>query len=342
MQPRQQPTGDTLQPADNDQQIDPSQAAATETHDYLHPIVDQPKHTLNPKHIMIGLGLVVLAALMAVGTMLIVALMPTQRPKSTTKTSTSTTTKVTENALTAKQTIQHVGVYFKGTEAPKTPISMPVMAPGKSFYTVVPDLAPLTSLAGEITLENSDAQLTSILKSLDYDKFDKRVFSDGTNNTNYMAGFSRTDTICQVSVTKSTDTKANHWFEVSCLDMATYAEYADAQQTYASLYTPATSTATLYGFIGKPEPSASKSAGYKLVEVPVGTVIEQRMSATNNRAMYYQTPDGLWHYLKDRTDTIVLECEQYSTPTLKYAYLGQPCRSLAKDTVTTVQPPSKK
>ncbi len=308
--------------------------------DYLHPISDKPQHTYNPKRMIIILSVVVAASLLAVAAMLVVALMPPQQPH---KPTTQTTTKTTpvESTLTAKQTIEHIKVYFKGTATAKSPITTPVIAPGKSFYTVIPDIAPLASVAGEVIPDTSDAQLASIVKSLDYDKFTKRVFSDGTKQTNYLADFTRDDVVCQTAVTKSSDVKASHWFEVRCLDMSQYAEYAGAQQPLVSLYTPTTSTATKYGFIGKPAVTASKSAGYNFTEITSSTVIDQRMSAVNSKSMFYQTPDGLWHYFRDHTDGIYVECEQYNTPVLKYAYYGQPCRSLAKDTVITVALPQK-
>ena len=316
----------------------PGASALPVAHDYLHPITDEPKHHYNLRRMMIILGLIVISALVTVGLMIFFALQPVKQPA---KKATTTTNSVQVDTLTAKQEIENTKVYFKGTEKAKSAIPLPVMAPGKAFYTVIPDVEPLTSIAGEITPDKSDTQLQSILKSIDYDKFSKLVLNDGANGTNYVAEFSRSDVICQVSVTKPADKNANHWFEVSCLDMAQYTEYATYQQTFASLYTPATSTATYYGFIGKPAPTAAKASGYNLLEIPVGIVIDNKMSATNVLAMYYQSPDGLWHYFKERTQGIILECEQYSTVELKSAYVGQPCRSLAKGTTLTVPPPRK-
>ena len=312
-----------------------------ESHDYLHPITDTQKRTYNPKRVAIVLSAIVAASLIAVIVMLIVALMPAKQSKAP-STPTKQSTAPTKDTITAKQTIEHVKVYFKGADVAKSAVSTPVMAPGKSFYTVIPEVTATTSVAGAVPVANSSTQLASILKSLEYDKFTKRVFADGANNTNYLADFTRSDVTCQVAATPQSDPKADHWFEVRCLDTSQYTEYANEQQPFVSLYTPTTSTATKYGFVGKPQVVASQSAGYNLMEIAANTVIDQRMSALNSKAMFYQTTDGLWHYFRDHTDGIYVECEQYTTPVLKFAYFNQPCRSLSKDIVITVELPEKR
>lgn len=326
MQPDQQPQS-TLPSDAAGQNIAPVEDLGSMPRDYFHPIVDQPKHTMSAKHVAVTLIAVLLVSLLAVGVMLAVALIPAkqlaQKPAAQKQSSTATRT-----SLTAKQTIDHVKVYFKGTAAAKSPIMTPVMAPGKAFYTVIPDVAPLTSVAGEVTPDKSSAQLASIVKSMEYDTFKKREFQDGVNGTDYLADYTRDDTVCQVAVTKPKD--ANHWFEVRCLDMVQYYDYATTQEPLTARYSSITSTASQYGFVGKPVTIPSKTAGYTLAEIPVSTVIDQRMSALNNRAMFYQSPDKLWHYVIDHTDGIVPECEQFTTIDLRTAYVGQRCRNIAK------------
>lgn len=321
----------------------PTPAPAPEVHDYLHPIQDEPKHTYHPKRMMLTLGLIVGASLLAVVIMLLYALLPPQSSKKSTNTSqTPTTTTVPADTLTAKQTIEHVAAYFKGAEKAKSPISRPVTAPNKSFYTVIPETAPLISLAGNVMADKSDTQLESILKSMNYDKFVKQVLADGASGTNYLADLTRNDVICQVAVTKQKDAKADHWFEVRCLDMSTYTEHANIQQTLVSLYTPLTASSVQYGFVGKPSTRASKTAGYTLAELPVGTVIDNRLTTTNRLALFYQSPDKLWHYFTDRDTSLLVECENFDTPVLKTAYSGESCRRVKTGAVENVIAPKTK
>lgn len=304
------------------------QRPAEPPHDYLHPIIEKKRGLVSTKTVTIILSVLVGVCLLAVALMIILAILPARSTKKTTTAPATSVEKATP--LTAKDAIDHVKVYFKGTDTAKTAITRPVMAPKMNFYTVIPDVVPLTSVAGEVAPDKSDAQLASILKSMDYDKFTLKVLSDGTKQTNYLADLTRSDVICQVSITKQTDPKADHFFETKCLDMSQYSEYANTQQPLVAQYTPVTATATQYGFVGKPALQASKTSDYNLVEIKSSTVTDQRMSALNNNSMFYQSPDGLWHYFRDHADGVMVECEQYATPVLKAAYAGQPCRSIAK------------
>lgn len=330
MQPQQQLP--PIQPPD-------STGSPPTTHDYLHPIVDKPTHAMTTKQVTIMFLSVLGVSLVAVITMLAVALMPAKQQVQTSTQVKQSTTAI-HAPLTAKQTIDHVKVYFKGTAAAKSPIMTPVLAPGKSFYTVIPDVAPLTSVAGEIAPDKSDAQLASITKSMEYDKYTKREFQDGKNGTDYLADYTRDDVVCQVAVTKPKG--ANHWFEVRCLDIAQYAEYAMKQQPIAERYTSFTSSAAQYAFVGAPVVVASKISGYHRTDIATATVIEQRMTTVKNRSLFYQLPDGQWRYFKDYTSGIPLECESYDSVDIQSAFAEEPCRSISKRTMDTVTNPTIK
>lgn len=303
---------------------------------YAHPAPDKPKRTYNPKRFKLILGIVVGVCILAVAIMLAVALLqPTGQQKVTPETPKPT---IPEKTVSAKTAIDHVKEYFKGDQVARTPISLPVLSTNSDFYTVIPDTAPLVSVAGEVAPDKSEAQLNSIIHSLEGDGFTQRVSSNGANQTAYLADFTRKETYCEVSVAKPADTKANHWFEARCLDMATYVDYAAAQRPLVSQYTPLTATSVQYGFVGKPAPVASKTAGYKLAELEVSIVVDSRMTSTGKFAQFYQTPDGLWHYFKDRDASAAFECDQYATDDLRAAYVGVACRN-SKNALETVQPP---
>lgn len=272
----------------------------------------------------------------AIGVLAVILLLA----RSSTKRITSEQKKTSEtklDPLTAQQTIEHTAVYFKGQEKAKTSLTIPVKVKGKSFYTIIPDIDILQSLAGYVPKEMSKQQRESIEKNLDYDKFVKKVFSEGDEKTAYLADFTRDDVVCQLSVDPVEHDTKGDWTELRCLDVSAYTPYADAQQPLAKAYSAVTSTAVHYGFIGKPVAKNGAISGYKLVEIPVGAVTNQRMTTPDNLGMFYQTPDGLWYYFRDRNRDVYVECENYVGENQKRAYADQPCRRRSTGTIETVK-----
>ena len=315
-------------------------AKPTQTHDYAHPIVDAPKKTYHPKRFMIALSIFVAVCLLAVAAMVAIALLPMQQTMKT-QTINNTTSQTAEKAVSAKQAIAHVKEYFKADGAAKSGISLPVRATGKDFYTVIPDAASLQSVAGEVMFDKIDAQLASVIHSLEGDGFTLLASGYEPERLNYLGSFTHKETFCQVEVVRPADTKANQWLEVRCADMATYDEYAKAQEPLARLYTPLSATSVLYGFVGKPTATASKTGGYYLTELPVSIVLDNTMISTGNAALFYQTPNQIWRYFKDRDADTAFDCGDYNTDDLRYAYAGTPCRNSGKSIPPTVQPPKK-
>lgn len=315
-------------------------ATPTEVHDYLHPIVEQPKHTYHPKAVRTVLVIVVAICLLGVGLAVLASLLPAMS-KPATKSQNQTTTPVATEKLTATKQIERVKAYFKGTTTAGSSLTLPVKTTGNNFYTVIPDVAETKSVAGELAPAEVPAMLTAIHKVFDYDKMERTVRSDGTDNTNYLADYRHADIVCQLTVTKPSDTKAKQFVEAKCLDVSQYVAYAAIQRPFYNVYTPAQAGSVEYAFTGKPVSKPSNTSGYQLAELPIGTVIGQQVETSGQIAMFYQTPDGIWHYFKDRAQKMI-ECEQYRSRDELFAYGGQLCYSLAKDTVISVVAPKKK
>lgn len=308
--------------------------------DYTHPIPDPPKHTYHPKRFMLVLGVFVGLCIVAVGVMLAFALMPPSSTKPKASPSKDSSKTSSDSTLTAATAIKHVKEYFKGTETAKSPIMRPIKAPNMNYYTVVSDVSPLVSVAGEVAPSVATAQINSIVHSLDGDGFTKVVVTDGSGANNYQAYFVHKDVVCEADQVKPKDAKANHWIEAKCLDMSTYSSYASEQAGFANIYTPLSATSVLYGFVGKATITDGSVAGYKRGKIQVSTVINDQMTTDGKFAVYYQTPDGLWHYFADQ-DNVAIECEKYSTKDQQSAYSGTPCRSLKTGTMSTVPVPKK-
>lgn len=321
------------QTAPTEQQPVPTQ------NDYLHPVTDPPKHTYHPKRIMIALTIAVLTSLLIVGLLVVYAIMP--RHESTANTETSSTKKIEVDTLTAEETLKHVKTILKDGKAAQQAIGLPVSAPKKTFYTVIPDAAPVQGLSESVDDSKTKALLTSLEKSFATDKYTTRNVRELTDANGYLSYHTRDDVVCQSTATVADATTKQRTVEVDCIDMARYTEYADAQQPFASAYTPATTSSVLVAFTGKPIVNPSATAGYHLVEIPVSTVIEQKLTSFGTVASFYQTADGLWHYFLDHDSTLV-ECVKYNKPDLLYAYAGKACQNSKTTTQDVVVAPKGK
>ena len=302
--------------------------------DYSHPIAsEKPNKPYHKLKIILVIGLILAALIAALAIVLYVASSSTKPAQEAEQTE---TTEAIE-PITAEETIENIAAYFKGQEKARSSITIPVKAKDKDFYTVIPDIENLKSIAGYIAASESKAQRESIEKSLDYDKFTKKLFSDGYEKTDYLADFTRDDVVCQLSVDVSKRDTDGDWVEIRCLDTKDYIEYADAQQPLVSAYSSVTSTAAQYGFVGKPVPKDGAISGYKLVEIPASSVTEQRLTTNDNLALFYQSPDKLWHYFRDRNKNVLVECENYSGEALRKAYVDQPCRERSSGEIKGVK-----
>ena len=308
--------------------------------DYTHPILDKPKRVYHPKVTIIALSAVVTLALIGVGLAIYFALQPVQ-PGQTNKNGSTNNGTTKTPTLTAAQEIERLKVYFKGTDKARTSLTTPIRTEGNNFYTVIPDASQVTSIAGELEPAKVADHLTAMHKVLDYDKFTRKILQDGVGTNNYLADYIHADVICQLSATKQTDPKANQFVEAKCLNLQQYVDYATVQRTFYNVYPAGDASSVPIVFTGKPQIKASVTAGYQFTELPVSTVIDQQATSSGTLAMFYKTPDNIWHHFKDRAQRLV-ECEQYNTDPLRYAYAGQPCHSLGKDVDLVVEAPKKK
>ncbi len=333
--PKQAPAADIAPVATPVSVPEPSHA-----HDYTRPIADTPKKTYHPKRFVVALSIFVAVCLLAVAAMVVIALLPMQQSGKPEAPS-NTATQPNEKTLSARQAIAHVKEYFKADGKARNGISMPVRATGKSFYTVIPEASATVSVAGEVAPDKVQQQRVSIIHSLEGDGFVQRTTGYEPERSNYLGSFARKETVCQVEVDPPVGAAVNHWVEVRCADMATYEAYAKAQEPLVSLYTPLSATSVVYGFIGKPAPVVSKTAGYHTAEIPVSSVVDDTMTSYGTLALFYQAPSGVWTYWRDRNAEAVFACDQYDTNELKNAYYGTSCRDTSKNTLSTVPAPRK-
>lgn len=306
---------------------------ATPPADYLHPIADPPKHVYHPKRMMVILGSVVLVSLLVVGLLVLYAI----RPEKLAQTADETEDEKIEELkpLTASDTLKLVQTHLTAPAAAKQPITLPVIAPKKKFYTVIPEDTPVEGTVAAVAPGDITKTHKAVLKVFTDNKFvtsERRALDDPAG---YLAYFIRDDVICQTTVTPAVTEAAPRNLQVDCTNMAQYTEYADAQQPLVSLYTPSASASTYVAFTGKPVVKPSQTAGYNLVEIPVSTVIDQKLTSTGTLALFYQSPDSLWHYFIDRDGGLMVDCSKYKETAILYAYAGQTC-SITNSSKTNV------
>ena len=247
----------------------------------------------------------------------------------------NTVVKQVTKTLTAAEAVARMKAQFAGTLAVANGIKTPVKVPGNDFYTVIPDVTPIIGVADNVEPAKVPSTIDTLHKALASYGLTRQIISDGTGVSNYQADYVHADILCQITVTKNADVKAPQFVEGKCLNITTYADYSVTQRPFYNVYSPAQATSSEVAFTGKPEVKVSATAGYQLAELPVSSIANGQIVSANVRAMFYQTPSGIWYYFKDRAQKLI-ECEQYNTDILKNAYVGQPCHSLAKDIDTIV------
>lgn len=302
--------------------------------DYLHPITDGPKKTYHPKRMIIVLSVAVGLSLLIVALLVLYAIRPakiTAHQEETTQSDQQSNVAV----LTASDTLKLVQKHLSDPVTAKRAITLPVIAPKKKFYTVIPEDTPVEGTSAPVRPGDVTKVSAAILKEFETKKFTKIERQGMDSVTGYFAYFTRDDVLCQMSIAPAVTEAEPQVLEVDCTDIAHYSEYADAQQPLVSLYTPAATASTYLGFTGKPNVKPSQTADYSLVEIPVSTVIDQKLTSTGTVALFYQSPDKLWHYFIDRDTGVLVDCSKYRTPELLSAYAGTTC-SVSNSSKTNV------
>ncbi|MGB4762390.1 MAG: hypothetical protein WBP12_03475 [Candidatus Saccharimonas sp.] len=321
--------------------IVPPTAPAGSQGDYLHPIDNGPKKVYHPKRTIIIMSILVVASLLVVGLLVLYAIRPTKIMQSA-ETPDKEEKVETLEPLTASDTLKLVQVHLTNPIAAKQAITLPVVAPKKKFYTVIPEDTPVEGTSAPVTPGEVSKTQGEILKVFTDNKFTKSERRERNDPMGYLAYFTREDVICQLTITPSSTEAEPRAFQVDCTDIAHYTEYADAQQPLASIYTPANTASTYVAFTGKPQLKPSQTAGYNLVEIPVSTVIDQRLTSTGTLALFYQSPDSLWHYFLDRDTGVAVDCSKYKQTALLYAYAGQVCSITNSNKTNVVTAPKSR
>ena len=303
------------------------------------------KSSLTPQRLALILGVSALIVIVLTAVVVFIIAQPkhveqpTQQP---------TQSNEPREKLTAKKVLARAKEYFKGTEAVKSSLSVPVKAKGQRFYSVATDPAATKSAAATLPKAEAVRNVTSLEHMLEYDQFTRTVVKDGEKDTEYLADFTRSnaDVTCQIKNTPVDPKKPETRFvEFKCLDDDDYTALAKQQLPLFNAYSPAASSSYDIGIVGTMSVHDSKLAGYKIAEIPVGSVLPHAYTPLGI-AMFYQLPDGRWNFFQVRqSETLV--CSVYKSRTgtkvdFRLIFQGLSCRDLEKGAVVTVEPPKKR
>lgn len=204
-----------------------------------------------------------------------------------------------------------------GTLTYQTP---PVIPKGAKFFTM-PTIA-----YGVTTATQDDARSLKELETAHRLLIEKNftpvgISSDTSNGLIYSERMQNDTTVCILDST-SRAYGTGYQFSIGCADFASYDITAKALQPFYTLLTSQAELKDLndnpYLRLSKPIIKDSQTSGYKTATVSVGSLV-----GTGYATLFYQAPDGQWHFFKATQG--VLPCADYSTDDLKKAYKGEQC-----------------
>lgn len=114
---------------------------------------------------------------------------------------------------------------------------------------------------------------------------------------------------------------------VSCADISSFTDTYKELQPLFTAYKDARQNVTNIAFRADAI-NTSKTEGYKFASIAVGVI----GGIGGHRALFYQTPDGKWHFFIGTQQ--MLKCEDYNTSDIKKAFLGEPCFGTNDDNST--------
>lgn len=247
---------------------------------------------------------------------------------------------VKTDPATAADTIMRLQLYMNGTVgSASTAITRPVKAEGAGYYTVMAvasnvQNAAVTAPPAEI--ESKHAAAVKVFSYLGYVKSTPQANIPATDN---QIDYVRPDVICQLTTHVPADGGNSRTLEAKCQDIGAYTELSKKQRPFYDAFTKVSASSGQVGFIGEPIITPSASAGYILAKLAYGTVANDQLLTTGDFALYYQTPDQLWHYFKTQ-QTSEITCDEYKTDELKFAYATYPCKA-NKPPYTVIAPKKK-
>ena len=214
---------------------------------------------------------------------------------------------------------------------------MPIKVPGYDFYTSVGNIENISRLKKDVAYNQSSVDINSIDEILAGYDFTKKVIDPGEGYSMSINYYTHKDVVCEVYVTETyNNPTGDHHVTVACADMTDYRSIAEQQKPFFAVYPKVTTgNGEEVLMIGKPDIKSSKTEGYALANLGVGSVASGEFVPGSAAGLFYKTPDGKWHFFKGTQSALL--CSEYNTDDLKKAYLGESCELDGSNTSSQVK-----
>lgn len=248
---------------------------------------------------------------------------PEKKPQATvsqnTKQSSQKTLQKKTTSTDLKAFMQSVKKHMGGGDAAAEYAAPDYKVNGYDFYAVgVLELSTSwEDTLPEAQIKPAAAKLEAFLYENGFKKSEQQVKAGYYPLVKYESS----DTLCGINYYLDT-ADTNKPVFLTCALKASYEPTAKTLKPLYAVYRDANKDSqyiTEDSRLGLPKIEPSKSTGYKTAEA----AIYGEASPTGAVGLFYQTPDGVWHYFTGTQS--VLPCNRFDTSDLKKAYLGQTC-----------------
>ncbi len=182
-------------------------------------------------------------------------------------------------------------------------------------FSVKPDKAQ--SISYKLTLENMPKTYKKTQRLLGLQGLSGRVISSSQTGTTPAMYYENAFVRCTLLTAQS---GSEHEVQVSCADMSAYVGSVKKVQQFYELYAKENPEKTKILGMSGIDIEDSLTTGYKTGET---TIIQDYTTEGAVSALYYQTPDGVWHFFK--ATQLEILCNEYNTLELKKAFIGKEC-----------------
>lgn len=245
--------------------------------------------------------------------------------------------KTTKTAVTTTSTKQSVTPKAQGTDITKFMAGLQKELPGSTAPTPGNMRAPDYKVPGYDFYASARSEDTT---GVVYKKPVAELSATASQAASYLAanGFKKStqqvkdpyyplvkyeneDTFCGINYYSDSAEELQELY-VACAAKTSYAPTAKLQKPFYDTYLSANKGSkyiTEDSRLGYPKITDSATIGYKTAEA----AIYGEASPTGAVGLFYQTPDGAWHFFTGTQQTI--DCEGYNTVDIKKAFLGKAC-----------------
>ena len=217
-----------------------------------------------------------------------------------------------------------------GSNAPYPTFVAPVHQLDGYSFSVRPSQSSGFASFGTSGTKVSD--LKTIEDSLLSHGFKKTILDPGTEISMYAASYASKDITCNVNDQKPYTSTEQYRSVIGCANTEDYLANAKIDSPFYDAYVADTSNDKNNLLFDVAAIKPSQTPGFKIATVGVGG--SGYGSIGGFAALFYQTPDTIWHFFTGTQAQI--PCIRFDTTDLKKAYAGESCYDATKKSATVL------